>query len=393
MAPATAPPVHPFPARMASEIALRRLPRARVAAPKKVILDPMMGSGTIPVMAALRGHLATGFDLDPLALLIARTWGRPLSVGRYLAAADAIAASASEDKVSRFEGDEETARFVAYWFDEVTQQKLAALAQQIRQAPKDLRTPLWCAFSRLIITKDASVSLARDVSHSRPHRVRDVASVDAISRFPSAARDVARRHGLLGETRPAVSTLQLRRADARELPVEDQSIDLTMTSPPYLNAIDYLRGHRMSLVWMGHRLAALRALRADAIGSERGHWDEADLIAAMRGVVPRSATSRAKALVRRYALDLDAVLAEQARVLRRDGRLTLVVADGTVGGSPVRVARLCVQLAAQRGFRVTSRRVRELPASRRYLPPPLAGSDGHLHRRMRAETAVTFALR
>jgi hypothetical protein len=38
----------------------------------------MMGSGTIPVLAAMRKHEAAGFDLDPLAVLMARVWGRSL---------------------------------------------------------------------------------------------------------------------------------------------------------------------------------------------------------------------------------------------------------------------------------------------------------------------------
>jgi hypothetical protein len=43
-----------------------------------------------------------------------------------------------------------------------------------------------------------------------------------------------------------------------------------------------------------------------------------------------------------------------------------------------------------RGFRLTSRRTRPLPDGRRYLPPPLSGSNGSLDRRMRIETALTF---
>ena len=44
---------------MAPELALRRLRKN----PKKVVLDPMMGSGTIPVLAAHQGHEAIGFDM------------------------------------------------------------------------------------------------------------------------------------------------------------------------------------------------------------------------------------------------------------------------------------------------------------------------------------------
>src|SRR3712207_7608036 len=42
-----------------------------------------------------------------------------------------------------------------------------------------------------------------------------------------------------------------------------------ITSPPYLNAIDYLRGHRLSLVWLGYRIGDLRLTRAVSIGAER----------------------------------------------------------------------------------------------------------------------------
>src|ERR1035441_654176 len=69
-------PVHPFPARMAPELALARLPRRLDEGLR--VLDPMMGSGTIPVLASLQGYRAVGVDSDPLAVIIARTNGRRL---------------------------------------------------------------------------------------------------------------------------------------------------------------------------------------------------------------------------------------------------------------------------------------------------------------------------
>lgn len=386
-AAATALPVHPFPARMAPELALRRLRKT----PKKVVLDPMMGSGTIPVLAAHQGHEAIGFDIDPLALLIARAWGRPLAADAYMALAAEIANEARQSAASPFKpNDRETAVFIEYWFDERANVKLAALATAIRRREGSLHDALWCAFSRLIITKDASVSRARDVSHSRPHRVRDVSTVDPIERFPIAARDIARRHAALDASRPALSSLRLEEGDARKLPLDDESIDMTMTSPPYLTAIDYLRGHRMTLVWMGWTLPELRKLRSTAIGTECGAWDAGKLEHAMRGVFSSAPTDRARAVLRRYACDVDAVFAEQARVLRHHGQLTLVVADGKLFGTHVRVARLIIQVARLHGFRLTSRRTRPLQDARRYLPPPLSGSTQSLDRRMRVETALTF---
>ena len=64
-------PLHPFPARMAPELAidtLRDLPGS------SVVLDPMVGSGTVLRHASDMGHAAIGFDVDPLAVLISRVW-------------------------------------------------------------------------------------------------------------------------------------------------------------------------------------------------------------------------------------------------------------------------------------------------------------------------------
>jgi ribosomal protein L11 methylase PrmA len=79
---------------MAPGLALDRLPRPQAGLFR--VLDAMMGSGTIPVLAAMRQHEAVGFDLDPLAVLIAQAWGRPLIVSMFMRAAREVAHSARD---------------------------------------------------------------------------------------------------------------------------------------------------------------------------------------------------------------------------------------------------------------------------------------------------------
>src|SRR6218665_3599771 len=63
--------IHPFPARMAPELALKSLKRL---VPGSVVLDPMSGSGTVIRQAAELGLRPIGFDMDPLAVLMSRVW-------------------------------------------------------------------------------------------------------------------------------------------------------------------------------------------------------------------------------------------------------------------------------------------------------------------------------
>ena len=53
-------PIHPFPARMAPEIAIAELGRL---GPRSTVFDPMMGSGTVLRHAVELGHKAIGFDM------------------------------------------------------------------------------------------------------------------------------------------------------------------------------------------------------------------------------------------------------------------------------------------------------------------------------------------
>jgi hypothetical protein len=385
----SAAPVHPFPARMAPQLALDRLPDPTDE--KLRILDPMMGSGTIPVLAAMQGHRAVGFDVDPLALLIARTWGRAIDEDDLRSAAERVIEKAEGARAGSYEmADEETQEFVDYWFDQDAQAALHGLALAIKDEEAALQDGLWCAFSRLIITKDAGASLARDVSHSRPHRVRTTASFDPIERFSGAVSTVITRHSKAGQARPPESKLRLDTGDARELPLNKNSVDVVLTSPPYLQAIDYLRGHRLALVWMDHTLSELRETRGSSIGSERG-LNEADEIPKLRkrfddlGLSPR-----AKRILNRYIADLGHVARECTRVLRPSGSATFVVADATLEGRRIRIAEIVTALMKENGLTLKSQFTRPIRTDRRYLPPPSA-AKGQLDRRMREEQCLTYA--
>src|SRR3546814_15491996 len=67
--------VHPFPARMAPELALASLGKLRA---NSIVLDPMAGSGTVLRQALALGHRAIGFDMDPLAVLMSRVLTSPV---------------------------------------------------------------------------------------------------------------------------------------------------------------------------------------------------------------------------------------------------------------------------------------------------------------------------
>ena len=384
-------PIHPFPARMAPELVSRSLTAVPAGGQ---VLDPMCGSGTVARAAVEAGLRCVGRDVDPLAVLMARAWTTPVDAASIRRGADDLVREAqglSDGDVER-PTDPETSRFIAYWFAPRQEAALARLATVLRRRDEPLRDVLAVALSRIIVSKERMASLARDTSHSRPHKVADANDFDVPVGFLRSARRVA---ALLGPDRIR-GRADVRRGDARTLDdVDEASIDLVLTSPPYLNAIDYLRGHRLALVWLGHDVEFLRSVRAGSVGAERALPETGALPDVSRFVLdaPDSTfASRHWGWIRRYAADMTAVLRELRRVVKRGGRVVLVLGNSFLRGAAVDNAGLVESLARSIGFETTSRDEREIPARRRYLPPPGAGA-GALDARMRTETVLTFAAR
>jgi len=382
--------VHPFPAKMAPDVALSKIDD--LTAPGAVILDPMCGSGTVPRLALQSARNAIGCDLDPLAVMMTRTACKPAWSRDLRQRAEAMVAAA-RNRPSTLPGwvadDAETIKFVNYWFAERQQRQLSQLARVLMDRPRS-DDPLRVALSRLIVTKDGGASLARDTSHSRPHRVRLTNEFDVFDEFIASASNIARAVGMAGSVG---STASIRTNDARSLGfLSPKSVDLVLTSPPYLNAIDYLRGHRLSLVWLGWRLGELRDLRGDSIGAERGLAQASPgAQAIIAAAVPRynDLRLRDQGMVRRFARDIERLCRSMSRVVKPEGHLVFVVADSQVRGVPVSNSAVCKAAAMRHGFEFAEGIQRPLPAQHRYLPPPDADSST-LSGRMKEESVLTF---
>lgn len=380
--------IHPFPARMAPELARDAL--KMVPADGKV-LDPMCGSGTVPRAAVEAGLRCVGVDIDPLAVMMSQVWTSRLDPEDIPAdAADLVkrAESLSSSAIQR-PTDAETRKFISYWFATQQEDELARLTTVLGRHDGPTKQALMIALSRIIVSKEMMASLARDTSHSRPHRVAEENHFDVYGGFRRSAQLVARR--LLPDL--IVGNANIRLGDARTLDgIHDEGFDLVLTSPPYLNAIDYIRGHRLALVWMGHAMASLRHTRASNVGAERILSPSAMSLELSPYLVKAEGStigSRHLGWIRRYAADMEAVLKQVHRTVKQTGHVVMVLGNSFIRGTRVNNAALIEALATRTGFRVQDRRIRKIPARRRYLPPPGDGSNA-LDTRMRIETVLTL---
>ncbi len=383
---------------MAPELALTELRRLRTPG---VVLDPMVGSGTVVRQASQLGHRAQGFDLDPLAVLMSKVWTTPVDQSHlrsFCRRAMNDIKGTSTVRLPWIDDDVEMCRFTEYWFAEPQRNDLRRIAFVLAGLHESKRRGqcraainfLQLALSRIIITKNQGASLGRDISHSRPHKVAERSIFDVIAAFE---RSIGQMQQLLAKF-PPVGNVNVDIGDARSLTsIENTSIDAVLTSPPYLNAIDYMRGHKLSLVWLGYRLADLRQLRSSSIGAERSTKNRG--AAQLFGEIQTSMCdvdklpARHAGMTMLYAEDVYRFVSEIARVLRPAGKAILVVGNSCLKGTFIQNSNGVEHAASAVGLKLVRKIERDLPTKHRYLPMPRS-SEAPLGKRMRTETVLTF---
>ena len=368
---------------MAPELALKTI---RSLPKDAIILDPLSGSGTVLRAGVENGNRCLGFDLDPLAVLMGRVWTSPLADGLFGEARKVVeSAKTMRDAPMPWGVSAETQAFAEFWFEERQLADLSALAQALTRYEGVHRDALMLALSRLIITKEKGASIARDTSHSRPHRVFYNNDFDVFRTLPIAAKRI--EEGI--RTKNIFGNARVQLADARKLPLAAASVDAIITSPPYLNAIDYMRGHRLALIWLGYRLDELASVRAVSIGAEAALKTGPELTLPPFEIAAALTPSKAR-VVERYRTDIYRLMIELRRVVKPGGQVLVIVGNSNIAGVRVSNADINHVSATQAGFTLVSRFDRALPSQSRYLPTPKAEGNA-LGRRMLTETVLAFA--
>ena len=386
---------HPFPAKFPPqlpEFIIRQL-----SDPGDTVLDPMFGSGTTLVEAVRLGRRAVGCDIDPLARMIAEAKLSVINPNDALQEGHKVMADASDnyhhsrwrlERGLKLRFDPKTEEFINYWFLPQQQLELLALVQRIEELPKGgTRNFLQVVFSSTIIAKSGGVSLARDLAHTRPHRDTEKKPVSAFAVFAkNLERNITalskdgfrttampfRPNGWSDEARKSAHSVYIRAASAADTGLPSASVDLIVTSPPYANnAIDYMRAHKFSLVWLGWKIADLSRIRAqyvghDAIGNLRGEGLPSQC---EQTLVKLAERDERKALVlRRYFEEMKSVVCEMRRVLKRGRPAVIVIGSSKLRGMDVETHKGIAAIGEKAGFVLAEIGTRQLDRDKRMMP-------------------------
>ena len=265
-----------------------------------VVLDPFVGSGTSLVEAARLGLAACGSELNPAAVILARVY--------RLVNLDAEGRAAVLDQ----------------------------LRERLFDAISPPYGPLFFKGDQELPSRDAlEAALVNLWRESAPGPARDLAAaLVVLCDFHRGHLDADLVHKTWLRLKRTVCTLPesaqtvvVHHADARALPVAPGSVDLVLTSPPYINVHNYHQKFRRSVEALAWNVLAIAQSEVGSNRQNRGN---------------RFLT------VIQYSLDMALALRQMACAARAGARLILVLGrESSVRGTRFFNGELVAEVAVR----------------------------------------------
>ena len=336
--------------------------------------DPFMGCGTTIVSAISRGYRASGTDINEIAYLVTE------------AKAKVICPDHLENKVNHFLSEiyhftekgglfnnnqiqpyipERHFEKINYWFTESARDELGKILAVIHnETEPKIKSFFLVAFSHVLKT-------CSNWSQSSTKPTRD------LNKLPTPPYNAIRRHllkMLKGNAQfynivpPQVKNnpdefLNIQPWSAEKQPVKKNSVDLIVSSSPYVTSYEYADLHQLSTLWLD--LAGdLKEYRKEFIGTSYKRYDHKTLkgkIASeiISNMVPKSKKKSKE--IEAFFIDMQEVFDESYRILRPGGRCCYVIGNTKLKGVDILNAEAFAESLQYSGFKLDRLIKREIP--------------------------------
>ena len=316
------------------------------------VLDPFMGSGTTAVETVLSGNIPLGLEMDPFARMIAEV-------------SSAVFNSSELEEIKRYKVD-----VSASWKRYKAEQKpdLAGIERWFKEGDLEELLKLKAAIMDIVPGKYRQFFIVTFADAIKPVSLMERQSLKPyISRkFVKETKQVndsfdysfkvhfeaMKEMSELGLDRKAIHWLG---TDATDFFSEEESVDLAITSPPYINALDYTRCIKIESALCGTIDDSIaNELRKMQVGHEkRRHQKIADVVRILfqcyYDKIYELDPQRAQTSIS-YFNDIYKNLTCVYHALRKQGEYHIIIGDNTIRNIDIPTHAITASLAKEVGF-------------------------------------------
>ncbi len=361
---------HRYPAKFIPQI-VRKLIEDYAPSGTQVVCDPFGGCGTTLVEAKMLGHKSIGFDINPVAKLITQTKTTAIKPKTL---------ANSRNKFLKYYENAPSVSYnhhqrINYWFDEPTIQELDKIYFAIKKIKNhNVRRFFLCSFSHNL--KNCSRWLMKSIKPTiDKEKIVPNPKESFLRHLDSMIKKNERFYYTLSQSGYTnVSAKMYRRDSTKKFPIQQESIDLIITSPPYVTSYEYADLHQLTLLWFGgdpkhfkkwcHFSNEFIDFRRNFIGtsSKNEKSGEFNSVIAEKIVDDLMQVERPLAVdVANYFLDMKKVFAEIHRVLKTGGKACIIIGNTSLRGVEILNAQVAAEQMQAAGFRKPVFIKREIP--------------------------------
>jgi len=364
---------HAYPAMMIPQIAEKLL--AKYGQNCETLFDPYCGTGTSLVEANIKDINAIGTDLNPLARLIAKAKTTELDIqvlDLYLRDFNDFASQFRFGVVGNPKSIvQPDFKNIDFWFNETTQLKLSIIKSFIDKIRQDnIKHFFLTAFSETVressLTKKGEFKLVR-----MPKEKREKFDPDSFGIFLSKLS--RNKQGLVEFSKAKLNGATSIVKDfnsVNKIPdteIEDESIDIVVTSPPYGDSrttVAYGQYSRLSNQWMG--IEGANQVDNKLMGGKKAKDEKIDDSSTLDQTVEKIAQQDEKRAneVLSFFVDYKKSIDNVSKKLKNNKYACYVVGNRTVKGVQIPMDEITKDFYETNGFKYKETIIRNIPNKR-----------------------------
>ena len=347
--------IHSYPAKMYGAIAQSLI--YVYAKRGDTILDPYCGTGTVLMQSCLVGINSIGIDINPLACLIAEVKTTKLNINKLKKEAEKLIS-----KIRKIDKRVDVPSFpnTDFWFEKNIQVDLARILIEIKKISnrKYKRFFLICFSSIIRKASNADPEIKPPVKTKRMIELHKRGkSPDVIEEFKKAVNtNLERLEKFCRDCSKSVEA-KIINGDFRDIEVQDNSIDLVITSPPYIGSQKYVRSTRLENLWLNlSDSETLRKIDHKTIGTENIFSSDIEIdklnINYADKLIDRIEKKDKKRayIVYKYFFDMKQSIQKLYKILKKDKYLIIVIGDNTIRELYIPTHRILSDILTRNGF-------------------------------------------